>query len=62
MQGGTQFYDIATARFCYNAMIEYDHDEGAKVLARNNLLELDEQERRLTRYQEEVRDSKTKSD
>ena len=43
-------------------MIEYDHDEGAKELARTNLLELDEQERRLTRYHEEVRDSKTKSE
>ena len=47
MQGGTQFYNIVTARFCYNAMIEYDHDEGAKELARTNLLELEEQERRL---------------
>ena len=62
MQGGTQFYNIVTARFYYNAVIVYDHDEDAKELARTNLLELDEQERRLASYQEEVRDSKTKSD
>ena len=49
MQGGTQFYNIVTARFCYNAMIQYDHDESAKELARTNLLELDEQEKILKR-------------
>ena len=49
VQGGTQFYNVVTARFCYNAIIEYDHDEGAKELARTNLLELEEQERMLAR-------------
>ena len=47
MQGGTQFYNVVTARFCYNAIIQYDHDEGAKELARIGLLPLEEQEMKL---------------
>ena len=49
VQGGTQFYNIVMARMCYNAIIDCGHDEGAKELARTNLLELEEQEKMLAR-------------
>ncbi len=47
VQGGAHFYDVMMARFCYNAIIEYDHDESAKELARIGLLALEEQEKKL---------------
>jgi hypothetical protein len=50
VQGGTQFYNIVTARTCYDAIIECDHDEGARELARIGLLVLEEQEKKLARW------------
>ena len=49
VQGGTQFYNIVTARTCYNAIIECDHDVDARELALISLLEMEEQEKRLGR-------------
>jgi hypothetical protein len=47
---------------CYNKIIECENDAEVKELARINLLKLEEQEKMLTRKQEEARESIRKSD